>query len=60
MSSILAEELIDAIKKYPDYEVIMNIHHRYDISKESGKKGWLAYINGVNIDSNHRVIKLMN
>lgn len=60
MSSISVEELISAIDRFPDYEVIMNIHHRYDIPKESGEKGWLAYINGIDINHEYKEIRLMN
>ena len=30
-----------------DYEVIIGMRHNYPISKESGEKGWIAYIGGV-------------
>lgn len=40
MSSISVGELKLILNKYPDdYEVVMNIKHNYDISKESGIKG---------------------
>ena len=29
-----------------NYEVIINMRHNYPISKESGEKGWIAYIGG--------------
>lgn len=61
MSSILVGELkalLDTCED--DWEVVMNIHHRYDIPKESGEKGWLAYINGAHRDPDHRELRLMN
>lgn len=61
MSSISKGELIDILQYYPDdAEVIMNIRHNYDIPKEEGHKGWIAYINGIEYDSEHKEIKLMN
>lgn len=61
MSSISVGELKSILENYPnDYEVIMNIKHKYPISKESGEKGWIAYINGIRIDDDFREIKLMN
>lgn len=61
MSSISVRELKSILEKYPDdYEVIMVIKHKHSISKESGKKGWTAYINGISVDNNFREIKLMN
>ena len=38
----------------------MNIKHKYPISKESGLRGWCAYINGVKADDDFREIRLMN
>lgn len=61
MSSISVGELKNYLEDIPDdYEVIMNIHHKYDISKESGEKGWLAYINGIHIDNFYKEIRLYN
>lgn len=49
------------LEHYPDdYEVVMNIKHKYDISKESGEKGWISYINGIHIDDNWKEVRLMN
>lgn len=61
MSSISVGELKNILDQYPDdAEVVMYIHHKYDISKESGVKGWMAYINGVGIDERYDVVRLMN
>lgn len=61
MSSISVGELKSLLESIPDdYEVIMNIYHKYNISKESGIKGWIAYINGYNVDKDHKEIKLIN
>lgn len=61
MSSISVGDLISILENYPDdYEVVMNIKHKYPISKESGFKGWCAYINGVRVDDDFREIRLMN
>lgn len=61
MSSISVGELKSILENYPDdYEVVMNIKHKYPISKESGFKGWCAYINGVRVDDDFREIRLMN
>lgn len=61
MSSISVGELKSILDNYPDdYEVIMSIKHKYPISKESGKKGWMAYINGVGADEKYKEIRLMN
>lgn len=61
MSSILVGDLKNILENIPDdYEVIMEIRHNYDISKESGIKGWIAYINGVNRDIERREVRLMN
>lgn len=60
MASISASNLVSIINEYPDYEVIMSIKHKYPISKEEGKKGWIAYINGIEVDDKQRVIRLMN
>ena len=43
-----------------DYEVIIGMRHNYPISKESGEKGWIAYIGGVEIDKECKTVKLMN
>lgn len=46
MSSISVGELKGILEDYPDdYEVVMAIKHKYPISKESGEKGWVSYIN---------------
>lgn len=60
MSSIISYDLISILEDHKDYEVVMNIKHNYPISKESGQKGWLAYINGVAIDDERKEIRLMN
>lgn len=61
MSSISVGELKSILENYPnDYEVIMEIKHKYPISKESGKKGWIAQINGVDTNDSFREIRLMN
>lgn len=61
MSSISVIELKSILDKYPDdAEVVMSIRHKYDISKESGEKGWIAYINGVLYDNDYNEVKLMN
>lgn len=64
MSSISVGELRDYLnniyEEYDDYEVIMNIKHNYDINKESGTKGWIAFINGIELDKDHKELKLMN
>lgn len=61
MSSILIGELKSILENYPDdYEIIIEIKHNYPISKESGEKGWIAYINGINVDNDFREIRLMN
>lgn len=61
MSSISVGELKSILEKYPDdYEVVMNIKHKYPISKESGLRGWYAYINGVKVDDDFQEIRLMN
>lgn len=61
MSSILVGELKVILSEYPDdYEVLMELHHKYSISKESGTAGWIAYINGIKSDNNLREVKLMN
>lgn len=40
MSSISVGELKSILKNYPDdYEIIINIKHKYPISKESGLRG---------------------
>ena len=61
MSSISVSELKNILEAYPDEaEVIMNIKHKYSISKESGEKGWIAYINGVGYDDLLNEVILMN
>ena len=60
MSSIIANDLISILEDHKDYEVVMNLKQNYSISKEEGKKGWLAYINGVAIDDERKEIRLMN
>lgn len=61
MSSISVGELKSILNTFPDdYEVIMNIKHKYPISKEEGVRGWCAYINGIKVDNDFREIKLMN
>lgn len=61
MSSINVGELKDFLSEYPDdYEVIMNIKHKHDIPKEEGVIGWIAYINGIRADHDHKEVRLMN
>ena len=61
MSSISVGELKSILENYPDdYEVVMNIKHKYPIPKEEGARGWCAYINGVKADDDFREIRLMN
>lgn len=61
MSSISVGELKVILNTYPDdYEVVMNIKHKYQISKEEGLIGWYAYINGVKADDDFREIRLVN
>ena len=61
MSSISVGDLKSILENYPDdYEVIMNIKHKYPISKEEGLIGWCAYINAVKVDEDFREIRLMN
>ena len=61
MSSISVGDLKSILENYPDdYEVVMNIKHKYPISKEEGLRGWCAYINGVKVDDDFREIRLMN
>lgn len=60
MSSIIADDLISILEDHKNYEVVMNIKHNYPISKESGQKGWIAYINGVEINEERKEIRLMN
>ena len=61
MSSISVGELKSILENYPDYyEVVMNVKHKYPISKEEGLRGWCAYINGVKADDDFREIRLMN
>ena len=61
MSGILVGELKSLLGNYPDdYEVAMNIKHKYPISKEEGLRGWYAYINGVKAGDDFREIGLMN
>ena len=61
MSSISVSDLKSILENYPDdYEVVMNIKHKYLISKEEGLRGWCAYINCVKVDDDFREIRLMN
>lgn len=61
MSSISVGELKSILENYPDdYEVVMNIKHKYSISKEEGLRGWCAYINEVKVDNDFREVRLMN
>lgn len=61
MLSISVGELKNLLEDYPDdYEVIMNIHHRYPISEEEGTRGWISYIDGIYADENRRELRLMN
>lgn len=61
MSSISVSELKSILENYPDdYEVVMNIKHKYPISKEEGSRGWCAYINRVKVDNDFREVRLMN
>lgn len=61
MSSISVGELKAILEQYPDdYEVVMYIKHKYDISKESGERGWIAYINGILSDEDWGKVRLMN
>ena len=61
MSSISVSDLKSILENYPDdYEVVMNIKHKYPISKKEGLRGWYAYINGVKVDDDFREIRLMN
>lgn len=57
MSSISVGDLKSILENYPDdYEVVMNIKHKYPISKKSGLRDWCAYINGVKADDDFREI----
>lgn len=61
MSSISVGELKSILKNYPDdYEVVMNIKHKYPISKEEGLRGCYTYINSIKADDDFREIRLMN
>lgn len=61
MSSISVGELKSLLENYPDdYEVVMNIKHKYQTSKKEGLRSWCAYINGVKVDDDFREIRLMN
>lgn len=61
MSSISVGELKTILEDYPDSaEVIMNLRHRYPISKEEGEKGWIAYINAYKYDDLMNEVRLMN
>ena len=61
MSSISVGDLKSILENYPDdYEVVMNIKNKYKIYKESGIRGWCAYINGVKDDNDFRENRLMN
>ena len=61
MSSISVGELKSILENYPDdYEVVMNIKHKYPISKKEGFRDCCAYINGIKADDDFREIRLMN
>lgn len=61
MSSISVGELKDILNEYPDdYEVVMNIKHKYDISKEEGERGWIAYVEGISANEDWKEVRLMN
>lgn len=61
MSSISVGDLKLLLEDLPeDFEVIMKIKHRHDIPKESGEKGWIAFINALHCDYDHNIIELMN
>ena len=61
MSSISVGELKNILESYPeDAEVTMYIHHKYNISKESGIAGWYAYINGVEYKEDYNEVHLLN
>lgn len=60
MSSMISKDLISILEDHKDYNVVMNIKHNYPISKESGQKGWLAYVNGVDVNEERKEIRLMN
>ena len=52
MSSISVGDLKSILENYlHDYEIVVNIKHKYPISKEEGLRGWDAYINGVKVDN---------
>ena len=54
---MLVGDLKSILENYPDnYEVVMNIKHKYPISKESCLRDWSAYINGVKADDDFREI----
>lgn len=61
MSSISVGELKNILENYDDDdEVVMYIRHKYDISKESGEKGWVTYINGIGYEEDWHEVRLMN
>lgn len=61
MSSISVGELKSILKDIPDdTEVVMYLRHKYDIPKESGLKGWIAYINGIEHKEEYNEVRLMN
>lgn len=61
MSSISVGELKDLLSRCDDdWEVLFHMHHKYDIPKESGEKGWIAYINGIEVVKDHKEVRLMN
>jgi len=61
MSSISVGDLKSILENYlHDYEIVVNIKHKYPISKEEGLRGWDAYINGVKVDNDFREVRLMN
>lgn len=61
MSSIPVGDFKELLEECPDdYEVIMEIRHKYTIPKSMGEKGWIAQINGIHVDDDKREIRLMN
>lgn len=61
MGNISVGELKAMLSDYPDdYDVLMELHHKYQISKESGTTGWIAYINSIKPNNDFREIRLMN
>lgn len=61
MSSICVSDLKAILESYPDNaEVIMNIRHKYSISKEEGEQGWISYINAIKYDELMNEVRFMN